>query len=468
MSARTVVTVGLSAGLLALGWAPSAEAASDAELAQIRAEIQQMRASYEARIAALEQRLAAAEQHSAQAETRAAAAQTKAEQAVAQAAAQPAVQPTSPSRENAFNPAISLILSGTYANLQRDPGSYRLTGFVPSGGEAGPPPRSFSLGESELALSANIDPYLRGEFMLAAAPDNSVSVENAFIQTLALPHGFTLRGGRFYSGIGYINEQHAHVWDFVDAPLAQQAFLGGQYANDGVQLRWLAPADTYLEFGGEVGRGHNFPGAERNKNGIGGWSLFAHAGGDVGVSHSWLAGLSYLHNAPRDRQFDDAGVTNAFNGNSNLWLASFVWKWAPEGNPYYRNFKFQSEYYRHRENGDLTYDLGGTGEQAAAFRSAQSGWYAQGVYQFLPRWRAGLRYDRLSHGSVDMGALAGSLPVLAAYDPTRTSLMVDYNPSEFSRFRVQFARDKSRRDAPDNQLMLQYIVSLGAHGAHSF
>lgn len=456
MSVRPVLTVGLLAAL----WMPSVWAASDAELAQIRAEIEQMRQTYEARIAALEKRLSAAESHSAQAETRAAEAQSKAEQAAAQSAPQ--------AKENAFNPAVALILSGTYANLQRDPNTYQLTGFIPSGGEAGPPTRSFSLGESELALSANIDPYLRGEFMLAAAPDNTVAVENAFIQTLALPHGFTLKAGRFYSGIGYINEQHAHVWDFVDAPLAQQAFLGGQYANDGAQFRWLAPTDTYFELGGEVGRGHNFPGAERNKNGIGGWSLFAHVGGDVGVSHSWLAGLSYLHDAPRDRQFDDAGVTNSFSGRSHLWLANLVWKWAPNGNPYYTNFKFQTEYYRNRENGDLTYDLGGAGQQISGFRSAQSGWYAQGVYQFLPRWRTGLRYDRLSHGSVDMGALAGSLPVLADYDPTRTSFMVDYNPSEFSRFRVQFARDKSRKDAPDNQVMLQYIMSLGAHGAHQF
>lgn len=464
MSVRPLLA-GLVAALLAAWWMPAARAASDAELAQIQAEIKQMRESYEARIAALEKRLSEAENHTAQAETRAADAQTKAEQA-AQAAAQPA--PASQAKENAFNPAVSLILSGTYANLQRDPNSYQLTGFMPSGGDVGPPTRSFSLGESELALSANIDPYLRGEFMLAAAPDNTVAVENAFIQTLALPHGFTFKAGRFYSGIGYINEQHAHVWDFVDAPLAQQAFLGGQYADDGAQIRWLAPTDTYLELGGEVGRGHNFPGSERNKNGIGGYSLFAHVGGDVGVSNSWLAGLSYLHDAPNGREFTDNGVTNAFTGTSHLWLGSFVWKWAPEGNPYYRNFKFQTEYYRNRENGNLTYDLGGAGEQIAGYRAAQSGWYAQGVYQFLPRWRTGLRYDRLSYGSVDMGALAGSLPALSDHDPTRTSLMVDYNPSEFSRFRLQLARDNSRKDAPDNQIMLQYIMSLGAHGAHQF
>jgi hypothetical protein len=28
--------------------------------------------------------------------------------------------------------------------------------------------------------------------------------------------------------------------------------------------------------------------------------------------------------------------------------------------------------------------------------------------------------------------------------------------------------DKSRSDLTDNQLVLQYILSLGAHGAHNF
>jgi hypothetical protein len=46
--------------------------------------------------------------------------------------------------------------------------------------------------------------------------------------------------------------------------------------------------------------------------------------------------------------------------------------------------------------------------------------------------------------------------------------MIDYSPSEFSRFRVQLAQDKSMQGITDNQLVLQYVHSLGAHGAHRF
>ena len=77
----------------------------------------------------------------------------------------------------------------------------------------------------------------------------------------AVPYGFTPKFGRFLSGIGYLNDQHQHVWDFFDAPLPYQAFLGGQFKSDGLQLKWVAPTDTFLEFGAEIGDGSSFPGA---------------------------------------------------------------------------------------------------------------------------------------------------------------------------------------------------------------
>ena len=92
----------------------------------------------------------------------------------------------------------------------------------------------------------------------------------------------------------------------------------------------------------------------------------------------------------------------------------------------------------------------------------------------MPQWRVGLCYDKLHSGTpglsaVDEGILAaGDFSRLLAYNPSRSTAMVDYSPSEFSRFRVQFARDQSRPGVTDNQFLLQYIMSLGVHGAHAF
>ncbi len=447
----------------------------DGELAKIREEIRQMKDGYEQRIQSLEKRLAEAEAKAGKAEATA----TKAETAAAASQGRPATA-------SAFNPAVSLILQGTYARTSQDPNSYQIRGFMPSGGEVGPPKRSFGLSETELTFSASIDPYFRGVAIAALTPENEVEVEEAYFQTLSLPQGFTLKGGRFFSGIGYQNEIHQHAWDFQDAPLAYKAFLGGRLSQDGVQLRWVAPTPIFLELGAELSSGDQFPGSDRNRNGAGGTALFGHAGGDIGASYAWRAGLSYLRTRAQDRAYEDVDtlgntVINSFTGRARMWVADAVLKWSPGGNATRTNFKLQGEYFRFKQDGSLTYDDSG---QAApqfgapftdAFMSEQSGWYAQGVWQFMPRWRVGYRYDRLRHGAVANGIVANGLgpapadfSLLGNHNPSRNSVMLDFSPTEFSRVRVQLARDQSRSGASDNQLLLQYIHSLGAHGGHKF
>jgi hypothetical protein len=241
-----------------------------------------------------------------------------------------------------------------------------------------------------------------------------------------------------------MNEQHAHAWDFVDAPLVYQAFLGGQYANDGVQVKWVAPLEQFVELGGEIGNGDSFPGSPRNKNGVGSGAFYAHTGGDVGDSHSWRAGVSWL------RTRSDDPIARDSTG-----IVDFVWKWAPNGNVRVTNFKVQGEYFRRRETADIASDSP-IANPALSYRAWQSGWYLQGVYQFMPMWRVGARYDRLDPGSLD------------SFNARKYTAMVDWSPSEFSRVRLQFARSQTLADVTDNQFFVQYILSLGAHGAHKY
>ena len=345
----------------------------------------------------------------------------------------------------------------------------------------GPGSRGLSLAETELVFSANIDPNFRGTLIAALAPDNSISVEEGYIQGIGLSHGLGFKAGRFYSSVGYQNEIHVHAWDFTDAPLASKVFLGNQLADDGVQLKWVAPTDTFVELGVEIGRGLSFPGTNRDKNGVGASNLFAHLGGDIGASTAWRLGLSHLRSTAQNRNYDDLDsfgnpVNNSFDGSSRLWVLDGVLKWSPNGNAGYRNFKLQGEYFRRNEEGTLTYDAlaASLGTQTGRLSTRQSGWYLQSVYQFMPQWRVGYRYDRLDAGNmriglVDSGALAAAdFPILARYNPTRNTLMTDWSPSEFSRIRLQYARDRSRMGIADNQVFVQYIMSLGAHGAHKF
>jgi hypothetical protein len=397
-----------------------------------------------------------------------------AESTATQAAQQASSRPQS---ESALNPAVSVILNGVYANLSKDPASYRINGFVPTMGDVAPPTRGFSLGESEIAFMANIDHMFRGTLIGSISPDNdSIGVEEGYIQTLALPRGFTIKAGRFFSAVGYQNQIHSHAWDFTDAPLAMRVFLGGQLSEDGIQFRWVAPTELYWDLGTELGRGRAFPASlsDSGKNGARSLNFFTHLGGDIGQSFAWQTGLSHFRTNPSSRAFDDptAGVTDGFSGTSRLWVASGVLKWSPDGNPTYNNLKLQGEYFHRKEEGTLVFDSHGAA-LANGYNSRQSGWYAQAVYQWMPMWRAGYRFDRLDSGSANIdttasGLTAADFPILAGYKPKKHSFMVDWSPSEFSRIRLQYARDYSRMGDTDNQVFLQYIVSLGAHGAHTF
>ena len=184
--------------------------------------------------------------------------------------------------------------------------------------------------------------------------------------------------------------------------------------------------------------------------------------------------MSYLETRASDRDGtlpDAAGnlADVAFSGTSHTAIADFVWKYAPTGNAQLTNLKAQGEYFWRRESGDLIYDADGALglTQTGAYRSTQSGWYLQGVWQFMPMWRIGLRYDRLNPGTPDYGVNNAFLAT-DPFHPERATVMVDYTPSEFSRFRIQYAQSKTRPDFTDNQFFVQYILSLGAHPAHKF
>ena len=484
---RTLLS--LSAFIVIAAAAPLPALAADAQLSQLRAEIDALKSDYDARVAALEKRIA--ELESAQDAAASLAAAPPPAAATPPASAPPPAAPEYPAPLPppvasagkgglaAFNPAMSVILAGNYANLSEDPETYSIAGFIPSGGEVGPGERSFNLGESELTFSANVDPYFYANATAAIDSEGEIGIEEAYFKTLALPAGLLLKGGRFFSGVGYLNEVHAHAWDFIDQPLVYQAFFGGQFGEDGLQLKWLAPTALFVELGAEAGNGGEFPGTRRDRNGMNSFAALAHIGSDIGDSTSWRAGISWLSTHAEDRSYEDVDhlglpVENAFTGSSRTWIADATLKWSPQGNSSRRSLKVQGEYMQREEEGDLAFDISGLG-LTGDYDNRQSGWYLQSVYQFIPRWRIGARYDALDADSARIGLVeSGTLspddfPILVDASPSRFSLMLDWSPSEFSRMRAQYAWDDARTgDVQDDQFFLQYLYSIGAHGAHKF
>ena len=375
------------------------------------------------------------------------------DQAVAAVSTEPTGGSTSASA-NAFNPAIALILNGLYVNHSKDPINYQRAGF-PQLGEGGPSADGLQLGESEVTFAANIDEKFYGQMTVTLASEGgqtTTGIEEAYIETTALPDGFTARAGRFYSNIGYLNSHHTHTDYFSDRPLAYQAFLGNQYGDDGVQLRWVAPTDTYLEFGSEAFRGENAPAGGAAHNGVGAKTFFVHAGGDVGSNNSWLAGASVLHADALDGE-------DGFSGRDNLFLFDFTWKWAPHGAFKDSGIVLRSEAFIDDRKG-IVIDPQDPDALAQAWDGKRRGAYVEGLYRFSRTWDVGYRYDKLW--------AASSGPYASDYDPQRHSIAATWHNSEFSLLRLQLAHDEPQPHFVDNVLTLQYQVSLGAHGAHKF
>ncbi len=209
----------IASAVIAAAWLPANVQAAD-DVAALRAEIAALKADYAQRVGALEARIDQLE------------AASSATVAAAPAEPEPPPPPAAaPAKgSSAFNPSISVILAGNYADLSQDPADYHFAGFMPNGGEIGPGERSFNLGESEVTFAASVDPYFTAALTMALSGEGDIGVEEAFFRTTSLPAGFSIKGGRFFSGFGYLNEIHAHAWDFVDQPLVYQAFSAGQYA----------------------------------------------------------------------------------------------------------------------------------------------------------------------------------------------------------------------------------------------
>lgn len=488
------------------------------QIKQIQASLGQIKSDYEQRIAVLEQQVQQLKQQNQQlaqqtqsgiakpaTEPKTAATSTKAQQRLAQAvvveekmiavappptAAAPTTFPNLGGKDRTIDLGAELFIDAKYSAQSQNPQN-AYSGVLPNGAEG--VPRGFSIGETELAFKGAVDNLFRAEARFVIEQEGNstaIKTEEAYAETLGLPWGTKVKAGKYWSNVGYLNDKHPHEWDFVDLPLVYKQVFGGQLNETGAQLSWIAPTDNMLfKLGGEIAQGSNGYGSSfdsnynQNKPRLG--TAYAKTGGDIGDSHSWQGGVSWIRSTTGNAAANQTSynLSNAndlnFNGGNTTWVADFVYRWAPFGNPTSQNLKIQGEMFWNKQSGSMTStagcvdDLGdATGCSGSNFVQNQQGFYTQGIYQFIPKWRAGYRYDRVMNGTNSYGlptaALAGS-QIQGGWDPYRNTIMMDWANSEYSLIRLQLARDNAFGPGVyNNQIYLQYIMSLGAHSSHKY
>ena len=367
------------------------------------------------------------------------------------------------------NPYISLVLdSKAYvSNLKNGTLDSRgVPGFTTEGRGL---KNGFNVDAAELFIFAPVDPYFNLYVNIPVNQDGA-ELEEAYFVTTSLPEGFQVKGGRFKSNTSRLNSQHPHAWDFADIALPYKAFLGseGSGGENGVQLTWLPPMPVYTLLGVEAFQGDNplLFGADPNL-GPHAFSAFAKMSFDTSDNSSLLVGPWVMFGSTNSGGILPADTTtgNIFNlrGDSSLYGMEAVWKWK-EG---IHGVTLQGEYLYLAQNGDLTaIDPAGAFVSVDRLKRHQDGAYIQGIYKY-GRWRVGARYDRLE--IFDNTFQVAGVQQQFNGKPWRTTGSLEFNPTEFSAIRAQFTHDLSDRNGRvNNEGILQFTFTIGAHPAHSF
>jgi hypothetical protein len=363
------------------------------------------------------------------------------------------------------NPNISLILD-TFAyasNLSNDELANRgIPGFTTQGLDQR---NGFNLDSAELFLFSPVDPYSN---LYANLPvtEEGIELEEAYVVTTALPEGWQLKGGKFKSNFSRLDAQHPHAWDFWDIALPYRAFLGneGLGGEKGIQLTYLPAWSIYTQIGAEVLQGENdLLFGQDAQEGPHAYSFFVKSSLDTSDNSTIYFGPSVLFGKTRNTNIVpsiDPTQTAEFRGKSALYGLEMVWKWKPTSQ---EGFTLQSEYLFLSQTGDVTDPAI---PSVDSLQRRQDGFYVQGIYR-KNRWRIGARYDVLDLFS-DTFKRAGVEQNFGG-TPHRTTASVEFNPSEFTRIRLQLAHDLSDPSGrTNNEAILQFNFGIGAHAAHTF
>jgi hypothetical protein len=334
------------------------------------------------------------------------------------------------SAAKALNPDISVIgdFIGAVGN-----------GTVPPLAQQQPFP-AMEMHESEIGMQAIIDPYARGDFFISFG-EQGVNLEEGYITFTALPKSFVVKVGKMRSAFGKVNMMHNHVLPWIDRPLVTTNLVGGEDGIDdaGVSIQRIIPAPKgiFLEATGQVFRGDSGNGLQSvfkswQRSDV---NTVAHLRSykDITESTNVDIGLSYA------RGYNDFGS----NFLTNLYGVDATVRWKPLRRSIYHSFVGRGELFWSQR-------------QQLPVEQRAFGFYTSADYQLGRRWFLGGRFDRSARSQ------------FANLTDQGGSIVLTYWPSEFSQIRGQYRYTNYAENRSANELLLQLIFSLGAHGAHPF
>jgi hypothetical protein len=341
-----------------------------------------------------------------------------------------------------LNPDLSLIADVALAAM---PGGERF-----GAGAHDPARTGFNLQQLELAASAAVDPFFRFNANLVFSKFG-VEIEEAYATSTSLPFRLQLRAGQFLTRFGRQNSTHLHAWTFSDAAFALARVFGAE-GNRGVgaELSYLAPLPWYVEAVASL----------------------TEADGEASA-RSFMGARELPVRGPADLQLTTA--LKQFHELSDAWSLAWGLSWA--SGPASTGYRNRTEVYgadlylKFRPLGDdptvVALQLETLHRRRQVPHGVLTDWggYAQLSWRWTLPWSVAGRYEL---GTPEIGG-AGALDPQWVSARQRVSAAVTYEPTEFSRVRLQAASDfLGWETRPRLSAFLMFEVSVGAHGAHPF
>ena len=324
------------------------------------------------------------------------------------------------------------------------------------------------LQELEVALQANVDPYVRLDVFLALS-QSGIEIEEGYLTTTSLPWNLQARAGIFYARFGRFNSQHfLETNPFADMPLVNRHFFGGeQLKGMGGELSWLVPLPWYFNLSADVVTAGNevslgVPGSETGSIRDFLTIFRAEQFFELTDTLSLQVGTSFAQ-APNDTggpTFRDDNRTYFYGGDLYLkWKHPTRFCWA-----------------------SLTLEYIAREAEIPANRLTEGGLALTTDFRVDRHWQLSGRFDYFGLPS----DLRGAPPVLVAnaeiapfhqpMEQWRLGGAVSYYFSEFFRLRAQYNFDKVEDSialiTPErkgvHEVFLQLQVAIGPHGAHPF
>ncbi len=314
----------------------------------------------------------------------------------------------------------------------------------------------FHFQQLEFAFSGNVDPTFRFEGSVVLLPEE-IEVEEAFITTLSLPANLQIRAGKFLTRFGKLNNTHPHSWFFVEQPLSNGVFFGGEGNRGlGTELSLLTPLPWYAEWIGSVTDDNSSAHKHDTEEASSLPELELHGEekpADIIEHFSYTAAI---------KQFFP------FNDNHSLfWGVS--WQTTPKNENDIQTSLLGTDVYFRYKPVDSSNRTSVTAHNEWILRITDTsnpkdewGMFSQVIWQINQNYETALRYEYVSNLENDT-VMNEHLNL-----QQRASWQFTFYPSHFSRIRIQNNYSIPKSSDSFWTMMLSFEILTGSHGAHNY